>query len=98
MVRAMYRTQQWLWTNSPSAIAGAIASFFPALDQAILARALSRYREQGVWGSDPILPEDGFDRLHRSLVSGRFIRLPVGYQACVDNRLAQQVVGKGDSQ
>ena len=45
-----------------------------------------------VWGSDPLLPEDGFDRLRRSLVSGGFIRRAVPYRECVDNRLAQQTL------
>jgi NitT/TauT family transport system substrate-binding protein len=98
MVRAIYRTQQWLRANSAAVIAGAIASFFPALNRAVLARALGRYQAQGVWGSDPILSEDGFDRLRLGLVSGGFVRRPVSYQACVDNRLALQAVGQISSQ
>jgi NitT/TauT family transport system substrate-binding protein len=93
MVRAMYRTQQWLRANSPSAVADAIASFFPRLDRALLARAVGRYQQQGVWGTDPVLPQDGFDRLCRALVSGRFIDRTVAYRNCVDNRLAQQAIG-----
>jgi hypothetical protein len=57
-----------------------------------LARALARYQAQLVWGRDPVLPEDGFDRLRRGLVSSGFISQPVAYEACVDNRLAQQVI------
>jgi NitT/TauT family transport system substrate-binding protein len=97
MVRAIYRTQQWLHTNSPSAIAAAIASFFPTCEQTALARCLARYRRQCVWGSDPVLPEDGFDRLRRALVSGGFVRRSVPYSVCVDNRLARQVVAGGDN-
>ena len=92
MVRAIYRTQQWLRANSPAEIAAAIGSFFPELDKGMLAGALGRYQTQEVWGSDPLLPEDGFDRLRRSLVSGGFIRRAVPYRECVDNRLAQQTL------
>ncbi len=94
MTRAIYRTQQWIKDNPADEIAVMIASFFPAIDRGVLGRALARYRTQRVWGDDPILPEDGFDRLRRGLVSGGFIDRPVAYQACVDNRLALQVVAE----
>jgi NitT/TauT family transport system substrate-binding protein len=92
MVKAIYRTQQWIHAQSPQEIAAAIASFFPTLDPGVLAHALARYQAQLVWGRDPVLPEDGFDRLRRGLVSSGFIRQPVAYEACVDNRLARQVI------
>lgn len=92
MVRAIYRTQQWLRANSPAEIAAAIGCFFPELDKGVLARSLGRYQLQEIWGSDPLLPEDGFDRLCRSLVSGGFIRRPASYRECVDNPLAQRVL------
>jgi NitT/TauT family transport system substrate-binding protein len=47
-----------------------------------------------VWGRDPVLPEDGFDRLRRSLVSGGFIRRPTSCTACADNRLALRVLSE----
>jgi len=92
MTRAIYRTQQWLKNEPADQIADAIKSFFPAIDPGALARALARYRSQRVWGDDPVLPEDGFDRLRRGLVSSGFIRRPIAFQACVDNRLALQAV------
>ncbi len=94
MVRAIYRTLQWIEANPAAEIAAAIASFFPALDRGVLTNALARYRTQQVWGRDPVLPEDGFDRLRRGLVSGGFIRWPIAYEACIDNRLALQVVAE----
>jgi NitT/TauT family transport system substrate-binding protein len=94
MTRAIYRTQQWIAANTADEIAATVASFFPALDRVVLAGALARYRAQGVWGSDPVLPEDGFDRLRRGLVSGGLIHRPIAHHACVDNRLALQVVSE----
>ena len=92
MVRAIRRTQQWLQARSAPEIAAAISAVFPALDRAVLAGALARYQSQSVWGRDPVLPEDGFDRLQRCLLSGGFIARPAAYAACVDNRLALRVL------
>jgi hypothetical protein len=92
MVRAIQRTQQWIYTRPAQEIAAAISSFFPALDSGVLAAALARYQSQSVWGHDPVLPEEGFDSLRRCLVSGGFIRQPTPYAACVDNRFAVRVL------
>jgi NitT/TauT family transport system substrate-binding protein len=94
MVRAIYRTQQWIYARSAHEIAAAIGSFFPALDRGVLARALARYQAQLIWGTDPVLPRDGFERLQRSLVSSGFIRQPVAYEACVDNTLARRILAE----
>jgi len=80
MVRAIQRTQQWIYSRSAPEIAETISSFFPALDRGVLAAALARYQAQSVWGRDPVLPENGFDSLRRYLVSGGFIRRPTHTQ------------------
>lgn len=91
MVRAIHRTQQWIADRAPDEIAAAVAPFFPALDRGALTRALARYAGQGVWGRDPVLPQDGFERLRAGLLSSGFVRRPVAFAECVDNRLAAQV-------
>jgi NitT/TauT family transport system substrate-binding protein len=92
MVRAIYRTQQWVAAQSPRVLADTIASYFPALDRAVLTGALARYKAQGVWGTDPILPEEGFDRLRRALLATGFLDRTVPFADCADNRLAQEVI------
>jgi NitT/TauT family transport system substrate-binding protein len=92
MVRAIHRAQQWIHACSAAELAAAVSLYFPALDSGMLTGALARYQAQGVWGRDPVLPEDGFDRLQNSLVSTGFTRRPVPYAACVDNRFARQVL------
>ncbi|MGH7098429.1 MAG: ABC transporter substrate-binding protein [Stellaceae bacterium] len=90
MVRAIHRAQRWIADHAPGEIAAAVAPFFPALDRGVLMRALARYAGQGVWGRDPVLPQDGFERLRAGLVSSGFVRRPVAFAECVDNGLALQ--------
>jgi NitT/TauT family transport system substrate-binding protein len=92
MVRAIHRTQRWVHAQSAPQIAETIAPFFPDLDPGVLTGAIARYRSQQVWGRDPVLSEDGFDRLRRGLVTSGFIRQTVPYAACVDNTLARQSI------
>jgi len=94
MARAIYRTQRWVQAEPPEALALAIADYFPALDRGVLTRALARYKEQGVWGHDPVLPETGFDRLRRALLGSGFLSREVPFAECVDNRLAEAAVAK----
>ncbi|HEY1797867.1 MAG TPA: ABC transporter substrate-binding protein [Stellaceae bacterium] len=87
MVRAMARTQRWVAAASPSELAAAIGSYFPDLDRAVLEGSLARYKSQGVWATDPRLPEEGFLCLQRALLSSGFLSHPVPYADCVDSTL-----------
>jgi len=95
MVRAIYKTQQWVGANPPAALAELIAGYFPDLDRAVLAGSLTRYKAQGVWATDPILLEEGFDRLRRALLASGFLSREVPFVDCVDNSLAEEVVTPG---
>jgi NitT/TauT family transport system substrate-binding protein len=93
MARAIYKTQQWLAAQTPAVLADTIAGYFPALDRSVLTGALTRYKALSVWGVDPVLPEEGFDRLRRALLATGFLGRSVPFADCVDNRLAEEVLG-----
>ncbi|MGE5272062.1 MAG: ABC transporter substrate-binding protein [Thiohalocapsa sp.] len=92
MVRAIYKTQRWVAGETSRALASAVAEYFPDLDRSLLTRALARYKEQGVWGLDPVLPEEGFERLRRALVGNGYLTGAVPFADCVDNTLAEEAV------
>lgn len=92
MVRAIYRTQQWVAGADGAAIAEAIARYFPEVPRSILVDACARYKSLGIWGHDPILPRAGYDRLRASLVSGGFVSPGTDYEVAVDNSLAEAVM------
>ena len=92
MTRALYRTQKWLHAAESADIAAAIADFFPDLAQEMLTACISRYRDLGLWGRNPILPRDGFDRLQASGLSGGLFTTGAAYETCVDNSLAIEAI------
>ena len=94
MTRAMYRCQKWIHAVQPSEIASAVAEFFPDISADILSAAAARYVELGVWGKDPHLPREGFERLRDSLVSGGLISIRPEFEDCVENQFADAVVAE----
>ena len=91
LVRALYRTQKWLYANPPDALADAVQSYFPDVPQELLRPAVTRYRRLGIWGRDPVLPRTGYERLKDGLISGGFVK-GRAYEVAVDNSLADAAV------
>jgi NitT/TauT family transport system substrate-binding protein len=92
LVNGLYRTQKWLHTQPPEALANAVQSFFPSVPPTLLRAAVARYRTLGIWGRDPILPRAGYNRLKAGLVSGHFVKRGAPFEQAVDNSLAEEVV------
>jgi len=92
ITRAMYRSQKWLHEQPSSDVAAAVTPFFPDLACDRLARAIDRYRALGVWGRNPRLPRQGFERLRAALLSGGLIGKAIPFEDCVDNRFADAVI------
>lgn len=92
MVRAIYRTQQWVAGADGDEIAETVAGYFPAVPADILATACTRYKAMEIWGRTPVLPRAGYDRLRDSLVSGGFVDPGTPFEVAVDNSLAEAVL------
>jgi len=92
ITRAMYRSQKWLHEQPSSDVAAAVTPFFPDLACELLVRAIDRYRALGVWGRNPRLPRQGFERLRAALLSGGLIGKAIPFEDCVDNRFADAVI------
>jgi NitT/TauT family transport system substrate-binding protein len=92
LVRGLYRTQKWLHRTSDQTLAETVQPYFPAVSQSLLRAALARYRALGIWGRNPILPRDGYERLKAGLVSGGFVRTGTPFEIAVDNSLAEAAV------
>jgi NitT/TauT family transport system substrate-binding protein len=95
LVRAIDRTEKWVVKASGSEIAAAIAGYFADVPPAILAAACTRYKALGIWGTTPILPRAGYDRLRDGLISGGFVSPGATFETAVDNTLAEDVIARG---
>ena len=83
----------WRTASGPE-IAAAIAGYFADVPPAILAAACTRYKALGIWGTTPILPRAGYDRLRDGLVSGGFVSPGATFETAVDNTLAEDVIAR----
>jgi NitT/TauT family transport system substrate-binding protein len=94
MVRALHRTQHWIARANGEDIAGAIARYFPAVPPDRLARACERYKSLCIWGRDPVLPREGYERLRAGLESGGLVDRGAPFEQAVDNTLAREILAE----
>jgi NitT/TauT family transport system substrate-binding protein len=87
MVRAVRRMQSWLGDHSGEELAAVVAPFYPDVASDLLASALRRYHEAGLWARNPEVSREGFARLYASLRSGGYISRSHAYEDCVDQSL-----------
>lgn len=92
MTRAIYRTLKWYHAQSAETVAATVSPFFPDLDADVLTACIERYNRLGIYGRDPILPRDGFERLKGACLSAGFIERGADYERCVDTELARSVI------
>ena len=94
MVRAMDWTLRWIRATPGAEIQHVLAGYFPAVPATIFAAAIDRYRALELYGPDPVIRREGFDRLAAAMRSGGALRREVQFEACIDNTFAEQVVAE----
>ena len=94
MTQAILRTLRWIAATPGMEIARALEEFFPAVAPEIFAAAVDRYKALGLWGADPVMRREGFERLKAAMLSGGALSRDIAFETCVDNRLAEQAVAQ----
>jgi NitT/TauT family transport system substrate-binding protein len=92
MTRGMHRTLQWFATTPASEIARLLKDFFPDVEPQIFAAAIDRYRALGLWGPDPVVRREGYDRLHAAMRAFGTLGRDIAFEACVDTKLAERAM------
>jgi NitT/TauT family transport system substrate-binding protein len=90
MTKGLHRTLGWFATTPAVEIAYALKSYFPDVSEPIFAAAIERYRKLGLWGPDPVIRREGFNRLHTAMRAFGTLKRDIPYELCVDTSLAER--------
>lgn len=95
MTLGMHRTLRWFAATPAIEIARTLESYFPDVAQPIFAGAIDRYRALGLWGPDPVIRREGYDRLHAAMRADGALKRDIPYETCVDTSLAERAIAQG---
>jgi len=90
MTRAMHRTLQWFGKVPATEIAAKLEGYFPQVPPSLFAAAIERYRALSLWGPDPLIRREGYDRLHAAMRAAGALKRDIAYETCVDTSLARR--------
>ncbi len=93
MTKAVHRTLGWFATTPVSEIARLLQRYFPYVPATIFAQCIERYRDLALWGTDPVVRREGYDRLHAAMRSADTLTHDSPFEACVDTALARKAMG-----
>jgi NitT/TauT family transport system substrate-binding protein len=88
--QGLHRTLGWFATTPAIEIARLLKSYFPDVGEPIFAAAIERYRTLGLWGPDPVIRREGYDRLHAAMRAFGTLKRDIPYELCVDTSLAER--------
>lgn len=89
---AVYRGQQWVSEHSASEIAAVVKDSFPDTDEALLTKAIQRYKDIGAYSEDPILTQESFDRLQTVMTEAGELEKAAPYDKIVNNTFAENAL------
>ena len=64
----------------------------PTSTSRVFAAAIERYRTLGLWGPDPVIRREGYDRLHAAMRAFGTLARDIAFETCVDTGLAERAV------
>jgi len=92
MTRGMHRTLQWFARTPAPEIARLLKDFFPDIEPRLFAAAIDRYRALGLWGPDPVVRREGYDRLHAAMRAFGTLGHDIAFETCVDTEIARRAM------
>jgi len=92
MTRAVHRTLGWFAATPATDIAVRLRDYFPGVPTPIFAAAIERYRGLSLWGPDPVIRREGYDRLHTAMRAAGALGRDIAFDDCVDTSLARRAL------
>jgi|FEC22Drversion2_1045045.scaffolds.fasta_scaffold00762_1 NitT/TauT family transport system substrate-binding protein len=90
MTRGLHRTLGWFAATPAPEIARALQGYFPDVSPEVFAAAIERYRKLNLWGTDPVIRREGYDRLHAAMRAFGTLKRDIPFETCVDTSLAEK--------
>jgi len=91
---AIYKGQQWVATHTAGEIAAAVAEQFPDTDLTLLEKAVESYRAIDAWNENPVMSEEGFNRLQSIMTEAGELKQIADYGKVVNNTFAEKAMEK----
>ena len=92
-IRGMDATLKWFAVTPSLEIVDVVQSFFPDVPRDLFAACIDRYRALELWGRDPVIRREGYDRLHAAMRSSGILSRDIAFDDVVDTRLATRAIG-----
>ncbi|ABW19577.1 ABC transporter substrate-binding protein [Alkaliphilus oremlandii] len=89
---AVYKGMQWVHSHSDEEVAKSMQPHFPDADLEILTKVVERYRSIDAWATDPILKEDGLNRLQDVMTEAGELNQKVPYDKIVNTEFAEKAM------
>jgi NitT/TauT family transport system substrate-binding protein len=93
MIRGMDATLKWFAVTPSLEIVDVVQSFFPDVPRDLFAACIDRYRALELWGRDPVVRREGYDRLHAAMRSSGILARDIAFEDVVDTKLATRAIG-----
>ena len=92
MIRGIDETLKWFAVTPAFDIAGRLQSYFPDVPIPLFAACIERYRALNLWGRDPVIRREGYDRLHAAMRSAGALSRDIPFEDVVDTSLARRAI------
>ncbi|MBS3985120.1 MAG: ABC transporter substrate-binding protein [Selenomonadales bacterium] len=92
--RAIYRAQRWVQTTPAAEIAATIQPSFPDMALADMTAIIARYKELGVWATNPLIPREAFDHLQNIMLAAGELSSKAPFADVVNTEIAERVVNE----
>ena len=92
MIRGMDATLKWFAVTPSLEIVDVVQSFFPDVPRDLFAACIDRYRALELWGRDPVVRREGYDRLHAAMRSSGILSRDIAFEDVIDTKLASAAI------
>ena len=83
---------QWVHSHSDEEVAKSMQPHFPDTDLEILTKVVERYRSIDAWATDPVLKEEGLNRLQDVMTEAGELNQKVPYDKIVNTEFAEKAM------